>query len=507
MLENAVERVDDMTGANWTKLGGPNIGGGVGYFSNPYGLAVDPLTGAIFVADTQNGRIVRSSDMTTLNWSSFGSYGIGVGTFNGPQGIVAVPVPTPVPDAVLSPGSLIFAKQNVGTHSAPQSLMLTNIGGAPLDFSSIATTGDFAQTDNCGSSLQGGLSCTFNVTFTPTATGTRTGKLTLADNSVSGAQTATLSGTGTAPVAVLAPTSLTFPAQAVNTASAAQSVTLSNTGTGALTISNIATATGFAQTNNCGASVAPGFACTLSVTFKPTATGALPGTLTITDNAGTQTVNLSGTGAGTAPTVTASPASLDFPAQALNTKSTAQVVTLANKGTTAVSISSIAITGDFAKTTTCTTSLAPSKSCTVSVTFTPTATGTRTGALTFNLASGTLTAALTGTGTPSGTSEEVTATPNPLDFGAVSLNDTQTLPVTVSNTNGVVVGIAGIKLSGSTAYTQTNNCGTKLAPGASCTVSVTVNVTSAVTYSGTLSVTESAGAVHNVTLTAVGTNE
>jgi len=78
--------------------------------------------------------------------------------------------------------------------------------------------------------------------------------------------------------------------------------------------------------------------------------------------------------------------------------------------------------------------------------------------------------------------------------------------VTITDTNGVAIGITGIKISGS-GFTQTNNCRTTLAAGANCTIEVTVNVTSAGTYSGTLSITESAGALHQVPLSAVGTNE
>jgi len=504
MAANQVVRVDDMTGANWTTLGGPNLGNGVGSFYNPYGLAVDPLTGAIFVADTQNGRVVRSSDMTTLNWSSYGSNVNGPGTFNGPQGIVPVKVLTPVADAIIGPNSLTYADQNTGTSSLPQTVTVTNIGGKPLAFTSIAATGDFAETDTCVGGVPGGSSCSLSVLFKPTATGKRKGLLTLNGNSVHGAPQTVLSGTGTAPVAGVEPGSLTFAPQLMNTASAAQSVTLSNTGTGPLTISGIATSAGFAQTNNCGSIVAPGFGCSLSVTFTPTATGTLPGTLTVTDNAGTQTVNLNGTGASTAPTVTVSPASVLFPAQALKTTSAASVVTLANNGPSSIAISGISVAGDFAETTNCKTSLAAGKSCTFMVTFTPTATGSRTGSLTFNVPAGKQTVALTGTGTPSGTTEELTVSPASINFGGQVLNDSQNASVTVTNTNGVVVGISSIRLSGSAAFTQSNNCGTALAAGASCTVTVTFTATSYITYGGTLSVKESAGSVHQVTLSGSG---
>ena len=104
-----------------------------------------------------------------------------------------------------------------------------------------------------------------------------------------------------APAVSLAPSSLTFSAQIVATRSSAQTVTLTNTGNGTLTLTAIATSANFGQTNNCGDSVAARGSCTIHVTFSPTATGSLAGTLTITDNskgvAGSKrTVTLSGTG-------------------------------------------------------------------------------------------------------------------------------------------------------------------------------------------------------------------
>jgi hypothetical protein len=77
-------------------------------------------------------------------------------------------------------------------------------------------------------------------------------------------------------------------------------VTLTNGSNGHdLTIQKITVSGDFSQTNNCPATLSTGAACTISVTFTPTATGVQDGVLTVTDNdsTGPQTVNLSGTGA------------------------------------------------------------------------------------------------------------------------------------------------------------------------------------------------------------------
>jgi hypothetical protein len=207
----------------------------------------------------------------------------------------------PFPMASVSPTSLTFSGQSIGSTSSAQGVTLNNTGTAALTIATITAVGDFAQTNNCGSSVAAGGSCTINVTFTPTAAGTRSGSLTITDNSngiIGSTQTVTLSGTGLAPAVSPSPTSLTFAARMVGSTSSAQTVTLSNTGTAALTLTGIAGSGDFAQTNNCGASLAVNSTCTINVTFTPTAGGTRTGTIALTDNAAgsPHTVSLTGTG-------------------------------------------------------------------------------------------------------------------------------------------------------------------------------------------------------------------
>jgi Abnormal spindle-like microcephaly-assoc'd, ASPM-SPD-2-Hydin len=106
-------------------------------------------------------------------------------------------------------------------------------------------------------------------------------------------------GGGTASV-TLAPPTLTFPSQIVGTTSSpAQTVTLTNSGTVTLNIMGVmASANYSADSSACGATLAAGANCVISVTFTPTSTGMLTGTITVTDNTSTspQTVALTGTG-------------------------------------------------------------------------------------------------------------------------------------------------------------------------------------------------------------------
>lgn len=205
------------------------------------------------------------------------------------------------PAALLSPSTVTFPAQPTGSTSGAQAVALNNTGTVALAIASIAVTGDFAETDNCGTSVAAGGDCTINITFTPSLTGSRGGTLTVTDNSNGAAgntQSTALSGTGTGSAVSLSSGGLTFMAQMSGSSSTAQNVTLSNTGNAALAITSIASNGDFSQTNTCGTSVAAGGNCTIAVTFKPTAGGTRSGTIAIADNApgSPQTVNLSGTG-------------------------------------------------------------------------------------------------------------------------------------------------------------------------------------------------------------------
>jgi hypothetical protein len=306
--------------------------------------------------------------------------------------------PPQAPIANLSPSSLTFSQENVGTTSAAQTVTLSNTGNASLSISSIAiggaNPGDFAQTNNCGSSVAAGANCTINVTFTPTAAGSRSAGLAINDNAGGGSQTVTLSGQGPTPFSSVNvnPYTLTFNDQYVGATSLPQSATLSNVGNTVVTISSIsltgANPGDFGQTNNCPASLAPGSTCTVNVTFTPTATGTRNAYLTFTQSANnynTNSVQLSGTGIQPSPNITLSPSSLTFPAQNDGTTSAAQSATLTNNGSTALSISRIDTEGvnyyDFNETNNCGSSLAAGASCTIAVTFAPIGLGSRTASL------------------------------------------------------------------------------------------------------------------------------
>ena len=402
----------------------------------------------------------------------------------------------------LLPPTLTFAPRPVGTTSAPQAVTLVNPGQAALTISGIVASGDFAQTSNCGGSVAAGASCVLSVIFAPTAAGTRTGTVAITDNAAGSPHVVSLQGQGTAPTAVLSPTSAVFGSQRVGTTSPPQTVTLSNTGSAPLTVASIVASGDFAQTNTCGGSVGAGATCTLSITFTPAATGTRTGGVTITDDApgSPHVASLSGTG--TEPSVALQPGSLSFAGQRVGTTSAPQTVTLTNTGGASLTVASIVASGNFAQTNTCGGNVGAGATCTLSITFAPTATGTRTGAVTTtdDAPGSPHVVSLSGTGT----APVVVLSPSTLTFEKRRIGTTSVAQtVTLSNTGSAPLAISSIVASGD--FIQTSNCGSGVAAGAACSISVRFRPTATGTRTGAVTITDDAsGSPHKVTLYGTG---
>ena len=449
----------------------------------------------------------------TLNISTNGQGGRRSVSLNG------VGVAGGTPAAGLSPASLSFASQPVGTTSVAGTATLDNAGTAALSISSVTITGanpgDFAQANNCGSSLPAGSTCTFSITFTPAAGGSRSALLSVADNSAGSPQTVSLSGTGTTAAASLSPASLSFGNQSVNTTSGVLSATLTNGGNAALSFSSIAL-TGanpgdFAQTNTCGTSVAAGASCSISVTFDPTASGSRSASVSFTDNANGSPQSLGLSGTGTLATVSLSPSSLSFGNQSVNTTSGVLSATLTNGGNAALSLSSIALTGtnpgDFAQTNTCGTSVAAGASCSISVTFDPTATGSLSASVSFtdNANGSPQSLSLSGTGT----SATVSLSPSSLSFANQPISETSsTQVVTLTNGGNTALSISSLTITGTNAADfaeVADTCGSSVAAGANCSIGVAFTPSTSNSETASLAIADNAtGSPQTVSLSGSG---
>lgn len=437
----------------------------------------------------------------------------------------------------LSATSLTFASTNLGVVTAKQTVTLTNTGNIALAVSSIALTGtnsgDFAETNTCGTSVAAGASCSFSVTFTPQAIGVRSASIAITDNNANtpgSIQTIKLSGTGMqAPVVTVTPTTLPFGSVNVQQPSTPLSVTLKNSGEADLLIASITFAgtnpADFSQTNNCSTDLPAGSTCVIQVTFTPAAVGARSGTMSIKDNnnnvtGAIQTVTLTGTGL--APKAVVTPTTLAFTSQSVATSSAAKTVTLTNSGTENMTITAIAFAGtapgDYSETDTCAAGTFPATlnigaSCTISVTFSPTTNGSRPATLVITDNSAGIPGSIQSiTITGSGQAPEASVTPATLTWAATNVGVASAAQtVTLKNSGSLPMTLTSEAIGGTNPgdfLIATNTCGTTLAANASCSIGVKFLPTSVGARTASLVITDNAnnapGASQTITLNGTG---
>lgn len=215
-------------------------------------------------------------------------------TINTSQGVFAVPLSgngaAPVP--VLTPATVAFASQTVGSTSSAQTVTLSNNGTADLFINGFNTSADFQVAPlSCAGFLPSGANCTLAVTFAPTIIGARTGVLEVDTNG--GPATAALSGTATPPIATLAPQMLAFAPQPLLTTGDAQTVTVTNISGAPLNLISISAVDNFFATSNCPATLVINGSCTISVAYAPQSATPDSGVLTVRTNLGPVTALLS----------------------------------------------------------------------------------------------------------------------------------------------------------------------------------------------------------------------
>ncbi|HEV2349798.1 MAG TPA: choice-of-anchor D domain-containing protein [Terriglobia bacterium] len=423
----------------------------------------------------------------------------------------------------LIPTNLNFGNQALGTASAPQTLTFTNTTASALNIVNVNSSADFsAATGTCvdpvnSVNLPAGSSCTVDVAFSPTAYGTSTGAITIADDRTDGTQIIAVSGVG-GPSA-LSPAFLDFPPQAVGTTSQSQTVGLFNNGKVPLTISAImaGTADFTVQNDSCpisSSTLAVGLSCSVVVSFVPTATGPRKSSLVITDDATYRPHTVTLTGVGMAASLT--PPSLTFPSQSVGVAGAPQVIKLANLGSATLNIWEVAFLGtnasDFSRTSTCGSTLAAGNSCTISVTFTPAATGARTASLVVSDDGGgsPQSVLLAGSGVVAGPVVSLSSTSLSFPNQVVSTTSpTQT--VVLGNQGSGPLTISSIAVAGADSgdfAIPSDTCPlspSTLAAGNSCAISVTFTPLTTGPLKSSVSITDNAaGSPQIVILTGVG---
>jgi hypothetical protein len=187
---------------------------------------------------------------------------------------------------------------------------------------------------------------------------------------------------------------------------------------------------------------------------------------------------------------------------------------LSNAGTAALTISSIAVTGTnasaFAETNTCGTTIAIGGNCTIAVTFTPLSSGSDTAAIAIadNASGSPQTISLSGTATNPVPALALTLSASTLAFTTPAESTSATQMLTLTNGGSGTLSISSLSLAGQDAahFSQTSTCGTSLAPGSQCTVSLALTAFLARTYAASLLIsTNAAPTPATVTLNGTGT--
>ncbi len=386
-----------------------------------------------------------------------------------------------------NPTHLAFGAQPLEVPSATKTVVLTNPNLVALSVSSVASTGSefVVSADTCsGTMVAASGTCSFDVTFTPTATGIVTAKIIVTDNAEVTTQSVPVSGNGIIVTPTLSPTHLSYGKVAVGTISPPQTVTLTNSNAVAVTFTSIATSGPFAITaNSCDGSVPANSTCQVSVTFNPVTDTNPNGTtetgkLTFTDDAqrSTQIATLVGVATGTV--ATATPTATNTPTVTATATATATLTATPTATLTATPTATLTATPTATLTATPTATLTATPTATLTATPTATLTATPTATLTATptatltaTPTATLTATPTATltATPTATltatpTATLTATPTVTATATSTTSATPTLTATATSTPGpeagsilVAGGDTGGKLGGAINLATSTN--------------------------------------------------
>jgi hypothetical protein len=401
------------------------------------------------------------------------------------------------PQISVTPSSVSFGNVTAGA-TGTQTLTIRNSGTATLNVTqaSLVGTGFTSSGLALPLSLAPGGSTVFNIGFAPASAGTFSGSITLISNAPNSSLVIPLAGSGVATTLQLSasPTSLSFGNVATGS-NAIKSVTISNTGTSSVSISQIGeNGAGFSTTGiTLPLSLAAGQSTSFSVTFAPTSTGSLSGSVTVVSNATNSPAAISLTGTGIQPQISVTPSSVGFGNVTVGVTNT-QTLTIRNAGTATLNVSqaSLAGTGFTSSGLVLPLSVPAGGSSVFNLGFAPASAGTFSGSITFisNTPNSPLVVPITGTGIS--TILQLSAAPASLSFGSLTTGTSATQSVTISNTGNSSVSISQVSASGTGFSTSGITLPLSLAAGQSASFTVTFAPASAGSLAGSVSVVSNA---------------
>jgi hypothetical protein len=290
-------------------------------------------------------------------------------------------------------------------------------------------------------------------------------------------------------------------------------LTVSNTGNAALAVSSSGiSGAGFSLTTASSFTVQPGASQSVTVRFAPASAVAASGTLTFTSNDPSSPTTVALTGTGTSTTSGSPKLTLSINALSFGTVNVGQTkdlpVTASNTGNATLTVNSVTVTGaGFSLGSAASFALAPGTSQAITVHYAPASAGASSGTLTIasNDAGSPVSVGLSGTGAGATASSAISVNPSSLAFGNVTVGQTATLPLTVSNT-----GTASLNISSLTAGTPFSVVSpatpVTVNAGGSATVTVKFAPSSAGSTAGTLAIASNdpSKPTLNVPLTGTG---
>jgi hypothetical protein len=442
----------------------------------------------------------------------------------------------PAPGLAFTSLNINFGAQSVGAQNIPPLFSaLINTGDAPLNVSNIALSGpasssfSFVGSDPCiGTPLPPRATCSFELSFSPTAVGPAEAFVTVTDDAPGSPQVLAVLGLGSGPLAVPSATSIAFGNQPQGSISPAQVITIFNQGNQPLQVTNLTPAgpdkTQFAvQSTTCGSySILGGGSCSINVVFTPQSIATYQAEIDVIDNSGglsgaKQVIALSGTGVAAAPIANLSPSSLTFGTLAIGTTSGPQSITLRNVGSAGLTLSQVTFTGTDAAAfgvaasgTTCPTvggTVAIASNCILQVNFAPQLSGSKNASVNFvdNASGSPQSALLSGTAI----APKLQVSPTALSFAPQSVGIASgSQAITLSNSGTSPVTINQISVAGANAsdFNENSNCSSVLGANASCQVSMTFKPTAVGNRSASILVSDdAAGSPQSVSLAGTAT--
>lgn len=419
------------------------------------------------------------------------------------------------PALAISPATQNFGSIVKGQTSSTVAINVANTGGSPTGTLTAAVSGTAASsfaivTTTCNGVLAGFSTCQVTLRYTPAIIGAESATLTVS-GTPGGSVTSALSGTGiNAGSLSIDPTTFSYAATLVGATSATSTFTLTNgggTAAGPVVLNLSGSDAGqfhiVGGSDNCsGTTLQPAGKCTVGFAFSPSSVGNKSATIVASANGNSVTSAISGLGT-PAPQLALSPTTKDFGSNGIGTTTAATTFTLSNVGGAATTVPTITISGananQFAQTNNCAAAIAPAGSCTISVTFSPTAAGLDSATLTASAATGgSVSANLFGSGS---NPAQIAVLPGSLSFAQTTVGDQSQQTFTIQNNGSTTTGTIGIAITSATTvqFSQTSSC-TTLAPGATCTVTVTFAPTATGNAAATATVTASPGGTATVAL-------